>query len=218
MARRKIIKGKGPIRVKYIPPDLPKKIPNSIMGPVMRRLAGRAILVIQTDTEMGFDADMKPFRPYNAVYARMRAHVGRSTDVDMSLTGDMLRSMTVRKTNKRSFELGFEDGDNSHMAPLVTRAWGKMSKEDRSAVWAWAAMARRNAGKGPGVGRRKSKAVKGRAATQGPQWGGPPATNSEKARWTNQLRPWFTLGRPSGPRVQLLAEEAVDMLAAALKL
>ena len=218
MATRKIIKGKGPIRLKYIPPDLPKKIPNSIMGPVMDYMAQITRTVIRKQTARGLDADMQPFKPYNALYSRIRAAVGRGSTPDMNVTGDMMKSMVVRKTNKRSFELGFNDGENSNLAPLVTRAWGKLSTEDRQAVWAMAAAAKRKAGKGPGVGRRRSKAVKGRAATKGPQWGGPPATNTEKASWTNKLRPWFTIAPVGGVRANFLAKKAVDRLAEALKL
>ena len=217
MARRKI-KGKGPIRIKYIPPDLPKKIPAEIMGPVMDYMAQITRTVIRKQTARGLDADMQPFKPYNALYSRIRAAVGRGSTPDMNVTGDMMKSMVVRKTNKRSFVLGFNDGENSNLAPLVTRAWGKLSTEDRKAVWAMAAAAKRKAGKGPGVGRRGSQAVKGRAATKGPQWGGPPATNTEKASWTNKLRHWFTIGPVGGVRANFLAKKAVDRLAEALKL
>ena len=218
MARRKIIKGKGPIRIKYIPPDLPKKIPAEKMARVMAQLSDEMVDVIRYDTRSGVDADLQPFAPYSPLYGRMRSAAGYGTKVDMTLSGDMLNSLVVRKTNKRSLELGFNDGLVSNLQPLVSRAWGGLSTEDRQAVWAMAAAAKRNAGKGPGVGHRKSKAVKGRAATQGPQWGGPPATNSEKARWTNKLRPWFTLGGANSARFKEMQLAAVEILADALNL
>tara|TARA_Y100000592_G_scaffold36173_1_gene57381 strand:- start:1530 stop:2192 length:663 start_codon:yes stop_codon:yes gene_type:complete len=215
MARR-VIKSKGPIKLQYIPPDLPKLKPQQ-QTQIMRQLAQTLILLIQSDTQDGLDANLQPFEPYSPLYARIRAAAGYSTQPDMTVTGQMLNSMVVKTYSRTRFTLGFNDSASVSRKSLVEQAWGGLNKQDRSAIWAMAGAAKARAGKPRNVPGRRSPVASTPKVSGPPISGAPAPRNSEKAEWTNRLRPWFTIGPVNGERFKEMVAVASELVAAALK-
>ena len=46
-------------------------------------------------TQQGRDEDDNPFTPYSPAYAALKAEAGGSATVDLTVSGDMLRAITV---------------------------------------------------------------------------------------------------------------------------
>ena len=214
MAKR-VIKSKGPIKLQYIPPDIPKLKPQQRID-LMRRLGEELVALIRFDTRDGLDSNLQPFQPYSPIYSRIRQAAGYGTQPDMTVTGNMLNSMMVVEYSRTRFKIGFNDSAVSSSKTILEQAWGKLNKEDRSAIWAMAGAAKAKAGKSRGVSGRRSPVAR-TPRVQGPPVSGAPAPrNSEKAAWTNRLRPWFTIGPVEGERFKEMQAVAVELVAAAL--
>jgi hypothetical protein len=207
VAKRKI-KAEQRAKIQYIPPKIPKMSAEQKIK-LMGLLGLDMIDEIRKWTRRGLDADMQPFKPYSEIYTKIRKAAGYSTTPDMTVTGDMLNSMVVLKSSRTRFEIGFSDSGKSGRSTLIESAWGKLNKDDRSAIWAMAAAAKAKAGKGRGVSGRRSPVAR-TPRVQGPPVSGAPApSNSDKAKWTNRIRPWFTLGGSNSQRYSRMLQRAV---------
>lgn len=217
MAKRKIKGKRGGITLEYRPPDLPKLEPEE-MTMINEKLGRMLVGLIRQDTRDGLDANLQPFRPYSKLYQRIKSGAGKYVGhVNMMVTGSMLDSLTVLKHSKTRFTLGFSDTSRPTPSTMLEDAWGSLSKEDRSAIWGYAMAAKAKTGKRRGVSGRRSPVAKKPKVAGPPISGAPAPTNSEKAEWTNRLRPWLTIGPLNGDRFQEIQEEAADIVAATLK-
>ena len=212
---RKMIKSMGKIKLKYIAAKMPE-LKKEERKKVMQRLGLELIGLIRMDTRDGLDANLKPFRPYSSLYSRIRSAAGYGTKPDMTVTGRMLNSMILEKYSATTFSLGFNDASAMSSKSLIQQAWGKLDKKDRSAIWAMAGAAKAKAGKPRRVPGRRSPVASSRKVAGAPISGAPAPRNSEKAAWTNRLRPWFTIGPANGERYQEMLAVAVELVAAAL--
>ena len=217
MARR-VIKSKGPIKMEYRPPDIPKLKPKQLIN--INKLAGQGLVtIIRRQTGQGLNADLQPFQPYSSLYLRIKTAANKyDGHVNMRVTGRMLNDLRVVRHSQTRFTLGFSDSSNeSYSKTLIEAAWGNLNKEDRSAIWAMAGAAKARAGKSRGVSGRRSPVAR-TSRVQGPPLSGAPApSNSEKAEWTNRLRPWFTIGPIGGARYNIMQKFVARLVAAALK-
>lgn len=161
----------------------------------MRLIGEAARDRIIDETQAGKDQEGRRFKPYSPLYARIRSAAGYGTAPDLTLSGHMLNALAVVQVTADSVTLGFLDTQQPDRKSLIERAWPRLSDADRQSVWRLAVAAKRRAGKKRETPRRRAPSVE-RTRRQGPIPSGHPAPlPSEKARFTNRLRPWFGFGR-----------------------
>ncbi len=88
------------------------KIPKEY-SPVFREaIAVEVIQFIQKRTQKGLDKNDKPFVPYSKGYKKSIDFkiAGKSSKVDLVLSGDMLASINLLKQSKGELEIGFKRG------------------------------------------------------------------------------------------------------------
>ena len=180
----------------------------------MRLLAEvvKTVIVLETQAER-IDKYGRRFKPYSKLYQKVRKAAGYSTAPDMTVSGHMMRSIKPMQITENSAVLGFVDTVQPPKRTILQKAWRKLDKDTRGSFYALAANAKRKAGKRPGVGARQNpSATRGRRRSKAPQSGHPPPLASEKAAYTNRLRPWFGLGpRGSSRRTRIMAD-TIDLL------
>lgn len=81
-------------------------------------IGGRIIEKIVERTQGGEDLSGRPFKGYSKSYMESLAFkvFGKSKDVDLTLSGDMLASMQVVDTNPRKLTIGFPDSTENAKA------------------------------------------------------------------------------------------------------
>lgn len=217
MAKRKIKGKRGGMTLEYRPPDLPKLKPEQLVN--INKLAGDGLVaIIRRQTGQGVNADLQPFQPYSPLYQRIKSGANKYVGhVNMRVTGSMLNDLQVIKHSRTRFTLGFSDTSRPTPSTMLEDAWGDLSKEDRSAIWGYAMAAKAKTGKRRGVSGRRSPVAKKSKVAGPPISGAPAPTNSEKAEWTNRLRPWLTIGPIGGARYNIMQTFVARLVARALK-
>ena len=183
-------------------------------GKQAMRLIGETVKSrIQVETQdLSKDKNGRRFKPYSDLYSKVRKAAGRGTKVDMTDTGNMFKALQPTGETANSVTLAFNDTVRPEGKTLLAKAWPKLDEQTRRSFYAIAAASKRRAGKRPGTGpRRNPSATRGRK--QGPLFSGhPPALPSEKASYTNRLRPWFGLGSKNSKRRQQIMRRAINQL------
>lgn len=186
----------------------------SVHAQVWRDIGEAARSIIHEDTQLGKDWNGKRFKKYSPLYRRTRGKAGYPTKPDLTVTGNMLNSMSVVGVTSNSVTIGFIDRPSTGRT-LLEKAWPKLSRKDRVAYAALASISKRKAGKAPGVrGRSNPSARKGkrkRSQPQMPKSDHPTLLPSEKMQMTNRLRPWFGFGKQRSKRRRRIQEEGFQI-------
>lgn len=99
--------------------DLVELFGESVKKATVRQAIGQDIIdTIVSRTKDNKDVNGSPFKKYSKDYInslKFKAF-GKTEDVDMTLSGDMLSSMQVIKTNSNTIEIGFDDELNNAKA------------------------------------------------------------------------------------------------------
>lgn len=80
---------------------------------LLRRAAANAIGIIKRRTVKGVDVNGAAFAPYSKEYERLKSGTGRGTDVNLTLTGNMLGSMVILDITPERALIGFEGSGTS---------------------------------------------------------------------------------------------------------
>jgi len=180
----------------------------------MRRiaLAVKSRIIVETQ-DMGINKYGRPFKPYSDLYSKVRDAAGRPTRVDMTSSAHMINSMKPTDETANSVVLSFVDTVQPPKRTLLQKAWRKLDKDTKNAFFALAAISKRKAGKSRSTGRRDNpSAKKGRRSAKALISGHPAPLASEKAKYTNSLRPWFGLGPRNGKRRKEIERRVLNLL------
>jgi hypothetical protein len=79
-----------------------------MLGIGLRAAAPAAVGIVQRRTAQGADLHGRPFKPYSARYGALKRASGRSGNVDLTLTGEMLRRLRVLRADGLRVIVGFE--------------------------------------------------------------------------------------------------------------
>jgi hypothetical protein len=180
----------------------------------MRLIAETVKTVIITETQdQGVNKFGRRFKPYSSLYKKVRKAAGYSDRPDMTVSGHMMRSIKPMDITDNGAVLGFVDTVTPPKRTILQKAWRKLDKDTQRSFYALAANAKRRAGKRSGVGGRQNpSATKGRRRSKAPQSGHPAPLASEKAAYTNRLRPWFGLGPRGSRRRAEVMSQAINLL------
>lgn len=176
-----------------------------------------AIDQIMADTqEKHVDENGRPFKRYNKFYAIARKAAGYGTKPDLTLSGHMLNAMQVVAASASSVTVGFIDTAQAGGKTLLQKAWPRLSKSERNAFWAMAIKAKLRAGKSRATGRRRNPTAERNRRGGAIPSGHPSLLPSEKAEYTNKLRPWFGFGKPSSRRRKEIQKRGARIMIRAL--
>ena len=89
---------------------------------VWRNIGDAARSIIHEETQLGKDWDGKRFRKYSPLYKRTRKKAGYPVKPDLTVTGNMLNSLSVVRVSNRSVTVGFLDRPATGRT-LLEKAW-----------------------------------------------------------------------------------------------
>jgi len=185
---------------------------NDPPGKQVMRLVGESAIsrIIVETQDLGKDKNGRKFKPYSDLYSKVREAAGRKTEVDLTDTAEMINAVSVSQASPTFVVIGFTDTVPPKRKSILAKAWPKLDASTQRAFYAIAAAAKRKAGKSRRTGPRRNPSA-GRSA--GPIFSGhPEALPSEKAKYTNNLRPWFGFGPKNSKRRKEISRRALNLI------
>ena len=185
---------------------------NDPPGKQVMRLVGESAIsrIIVETQDLGKDKNNRRFRSYSSLYSKVRKAAGYTTKPDLTVSGHMLNAVSVSQASPTFVVIGFTDTMPPKRKSILAKAWPKLDASTQSAFYAIAAAAKRKAGKSRRTGPRRNPSA-GRSA--GPIFSGhPEALPSEKAKYTNKLRPWFGFGSKNSKRRKEISRRALKLI------